>query len=112
METLDVLITAKAKIDSPEKWTHEVGARDGEGFPINPTSPRARRFCAYGAVAAATEISDSRSAANEALRDSAVVLFGTSAVSIVNDNPTITHPDIMRLFDGAIDLVRKRETPV
>jgi hypothetical protein len=46
------LVAVMAKIDTPEKWTQSVNARNSEGKPVPPYSPNATCFCMQGAALA------------------------------------------------------------
>ena len=105
METVDILKAARALIDTPEKWTRGLNARDAHGQDVRPNSLEAVCFCARGAIirSAGFEHID----AYELLQN-ALPIGGNDFVPAYNDNPDTTHADIMALFDRAIELAEKQ----
>jgi hypothetical protein len=50
-QVLDVLRTVRDDyLSKPSRWTHGVSARDSRGGSVEPSSERACRWCASGAV--------------------------------------------------------------
>ena len=45
-----LLMDAKALISKPECWCKGTFAKSAKGYPVPIDSPKACRFCAYGAV--------------------------------------------------------------
>jgi hypothetical protein len=89
--TQEILIAAKALIDTPEKWGK--GAWRSKGC-----------FCAIGAVLEAQGMTGRAAyggASELALMD--VLPRGIGSVEDFNDRPSTIHADIMALFDRAIE---------
>ena len=95
-----LLMDAQKLIRKPENWTKGTFARSASNRQVLPTSPRAQKFCSWGAIVRAA--GDGR----EFLADDALFLLekemGTYNASLFNDAPSTTHPMIMRLFNKAI----------
>ena len=102
MKTLEILRSARALVDTPEKWTWGTIARDASGRSVPFDSPSAVCFCAYGAVSAACDHGASGSAAWCRLRE-ALPAGWPGGVSLYNDYPSTMHADILALFDRAIE---------
>jgi len=110
----EILEAAKKLIDSPEKWTKHVAARDSEDRPIDPFSPNAVCFCSIGAqLRAITQLG----VAPDGILDN--ISFGYMALaarsitaepcSVAGFNDNSTHPTVMRMWDRAIELAKQRE---
>lgn len=50
MNTLELLIAARKKIERPECWTKYTQARNDNGRDVLANSPSACKWCGYGAV--------------------------------------------------------------
>lgn len=102
------LRAAKALIDSTEKWTQKVYARDAQGIPVEDWSQRATCFCSIGAVW--------RSVLKPSRDGSPDYVFGKAgkmidALSqvvdenrIIHFNDSHTHAEVMEVWDKAIAL--------
>lgn len=105
MTPREVLIAAKALIDTPEKWTQGWYAKDANGKHISDQSPDATCFCSIGAMwAVAHEIQ---------FVDDALVFLGRAtrpAIPTWNDAPERTHAEVMDAFARAIELAADAET--
>ena len=99
METIDILRSARALIDTPEKWTRGTNARNASGRSVPFDSPSAVCFCAYGAVLRASggEIVLACQRLWEALPAGWPDIF-----PLYNDYPDTTYADVLALFDRAI----------
>ena len=95
-----LLMDAKALIAQEENWTKGTFARSASNRQVLITSPRAQKFCSWGAILRAA--GDDR----EFLEHDALFLLeketGTNNASLFNDAPSTTHPMVMRLFNKAI----------
>ena len=104
METIEILRSARALIDAPEKWTKGTEARDAHGFRVRFESPDAVCFCAVGALLGALHRAgnddDGECVALRRLRKALPI--GFADVVSLNDHPDTTHADIMAVFDRAI----------
>ena len=98
METIEILRSARALIDAPEKWTKWTEARDAAGLGVPCYDKNAVCFCAVGAVV--------RHPTNGktffALRLLREALPTGGYIDEYNDHPETTHADILALFDRAI----------
>lgn len=97
------LRAAKALIDTPDKWTKGVWARDADGADVSVDDVSAAVcFCSFGACKMAVGfdncVDDMMLALGGAIPE------GSAAVSTpsFNDHPDTTHADVMALFDRAI----------
>ncbi len=97
----DILIRARALIDNPDNWVKEAEE------VIRPGRPTA--YCAMGAIEAACRVYPRPK--NGIFRDGRVALglieaelpaFALGDITDFNDEPAITHADILLLFDRAI----------
>ena len=95
----EILIAARAKIDTPQKWCKGSEALNSEGEPVDTTDEGAVCFCAFGAINAVTPRYLYNSDAKNALR----VALGRSFITDYNDRPETKHADIMALYDKAIE---------
>ncbi len=110
MTVLEILIAARKKLSKPGSWTQGHYAVDKDGALAWPSSPEACRFCARGAVMAATGLGDGAISAPE---ETAAVkrLCQTAPIKgcIVqsNDSSKMTHAKVLRWFDRAIAAEKK-----
>lgn len=107
----DLLLAAKELINSPEKWTMKVFARNKIEFEVDPTSFGACKWCAVGAVIHEAK----RLKADE---ESALVFLrratkdwgihgAAGSPPILNDRGN--HAEVMKMFDRAIELAKLKE---
>jgi hypothetical protein len=106
MKAVEHLKAAKARIDTPEKWTKGTRARDALGFPVDPQSPRAWCFCAIGAIAAVTPYVEARGTARGYLHLALAYDYRESIPEEYNDTRR-SHAVIMRWFDRAIKIAER-----
>jgi hypothetical protein len=92
-----ILRLARAKIDTPEKWTQGAPARDMLGSPVDFDTPDATAWCALAAIE--TNAADYRQARE-------ILLRAARAESIINwnDSPSRTHAEVLAAFSRAIEL--------
>lgn len=101
MKTSEFLKRAKSLIDSPEKWTQGVCARNIDGKEVSVHSPSAVCFCSEGAIHAATNQFNIKQRANKyAMLQSAV----GSNLEVFEYNDSHTHAEVMLAWDKAISL--------
>lgn len=101
MTPREALRRARARIEHPDRWTQEVGARTEQGRPVEVTDPRAASWCVLGALQAETgePIGPVYTPACDALRAEAE-RDGRETVSDVNDQDG--HAAALALMDRAI----------
>lgn len=99
MTTAEILRAARAKIDTPEKWTRGAYARTKSGRIVGPECASAVHLCAVGAVTAAASPAMT---VDDALVVLARELPSAGGITNFNDHPGTTHADILALFDRAI----------
>ncbi len=102
---VEILIAAKALIDTPEKWTKGVLARRSPTSPFSCAArdPEATCWCAQGALVRVTQPFSSKLIQAESLLEKAM---GTD-VPVFNDGHHTTHADVMDAFDRAIELAKE-----
>lgn len=93
------LVAARTMIDTPAKRTREVGALDERDHEVDPQSPDAVRWSAYGALEA-TRASRAVVAAATRLLDAAT--RERHKMGFVEASDTLDHADLMAAFDAAI----------
>lgn len=111
----EILLAARAKIQTPDTWTQHALARDLNGYDkpndhplanqihwegIDGRDPRACKWCAVGALQAVTPDSKVFNEAYYALAKAAKALFGKYNVSEVNDEHG--HAAVLQCYDKAI----------
>jgi hypothetical protein len=103
----EVLEQAKALISTPAKWTKGQYAKDGRGHAAGDGKGQTPVcWCAVGAVQVAAE-NDQQ--AEQAWRVLYAALHYERSVVAFNDDETTTHADVMRMFDDAIAMAKRRE---
>lgn len=109
-----VLADALARIDTPDKWTTGVSARDAEGRCVSIKSPCAHKYCATGAIFAGDDDDHrARVAALDAIIDYAGIPLDhpypftqfakESKIMVWNDAEGRTHSEVVRVFEAAIE---------
>ena len=95
-----ILQRARALIATPQTWTQEEFARDSSGEPVHWKSPRAARFCIWGALnrAASEMTGDDRQRVRLADHAARVLRGSTPSISRLNDRGT--HADVLALIDA------------
>lgn len=105
-EVQTVLITARALIDTPEKWTKGTYARDAEGLSCS-VDAEACSFCAMGAMYTAAPLYRAAPKRHTSYCGALGTLTKECPYSMCvvdyNDDPDTEHKDIMALFDRAIE---------
>lgn len=105
MTPRDILIAARAKIETPETWTQDVYARDALGEEIDPRAYDATCWCSVGAVRCVgyrshVGINDARVAIQ--------LLADVMGERIAPFNDYHSHGEVLEMFDLAI---AKAEAP-
>lgn len=92
------LKAARAVIEKPEAWTRNYLAKNVSGRPVDPRDVDASCFCMLGAC--------DRGAATGTRSYTAGFFLSNyvpqRSISGFNDNPKITHADVLVAFDRAI----------
>ena len=91
-----ILRSAQGLIDTSEKWTKGVSARDGFGLGVGTRDPRAVCRCSLGAISAITEDFEEKYMAHAALRR-------VVGESIAEFNDASAHREVMVAFAKAIE---------
>jgi hypothetical protein len=103
---LDVLTGARELLNIPERWTQQFSARDGEGYPIDPTAPEAVCWCLLGALSCQIEdLTGDRPRENTVLwSDTRHTLYDylDAEKSISGFNDSHTHEEVVALLDKII----------
>jgi hypothetical protein len=99
--TREVLIAAKALIDTPEKWCQGAYMRDRNGARCCLTAKDAVKWCGLGAIGAVTCSHSEYSEAINLLNRAVPVGHG-SPYFAWQDAPGRTHAEVMAAFDEAI----------
>jgi hypothetical protein len=104
-EQKEIVRRARARIADPHRWCRRASARTQWGFSCEIDSPRAHRFCAFGALA--VELSaigrDWLRAQCEAGELSSKLGFRFSVLSLVRVNDSQDgHAKVLALFDKAL----------
>lgn len=95
MTVRENLISARALIDTPEKWTKHAKARNAAGVATMPGSKSAVCWCGFGALVAVCGETAALSVAYD-------VFYGPGNIAAMNDRPETTHRDFLAYFDTAI----------
>lgn len=98
MNTLDVLIAARAKIE--QGWTQGKMARDNDGVSVRPLSDDATCWCAAGAITAAGSSAQPMLAARAALTKAVAC---RDFIGVWNDKRGRTQAEVLAAFDRAIE---------
>lgn len=101
MNTLEHLKAARELIADPEKWTKCSYAKTKQrgGASVPPDSPRAKCWCAVGAI---RKVGPYAPSASIALMHALPVKWQWTGVPSFNDDPGTSHADVLALFDRAI----------
>jgi hypothetical protein len=93
MNTVQILIAARALIANSENWTKRFMARDKDGKPVRSTVPEAVCWCALGAL---------RRICGSTFGEPAEILNEEMGFSITAFNDLHTHAEVLAAFDRAI----------
>lgn len=106
MTTKEALVATRALIADRKHWTHDAAARDKHSHRVEAESPRAVRWCAYGALLKVAGNEDGKlfsrafDALTEAARDVAESRGLPGSVFTLNDMGG--HRAILEALDRAI----------
>lgn len=108
MNTHELLIAARKRIERPEHWTQGCEARDKDGNEQEADSSLACKWCGYGAVwAAESENTDPRAVA---FAEMALEAACGRHFPSWQDAPERTHAEVLKVFDIAIENTRGEAT--
>ena len=97
LEILTSLMAARKQILNPEQWTKGSAARTERDEPISYRSPKARKWCASGALNLVGYSLEARCALENQTPNESISAF--------NDAPETTHEAVISMFDRAIKSV-------
>ncbi len=105
MNSIEILVEARAKIAEPESWTQGADARDRDGNAVEPTDPTAVCWSVKGAFscvvcAAGAAHSKHRDKAWHALREAAATIEADDWVK----DPRFTDPEFTDPVEAVNDL--------
>ena len=101
----EILIAARAKIDTPSKLAKGWFATDVNGVRVSSSSPNAVCFCSLGAVYSCDEAPEGSLYHTPETMKAVSLLeaaLGSWKIPYFNDNST--HAEVLELFDKAIAL--------
>jgi hypothetical protein len=99
--TFQIIERAKELIQNERHWCRGYLAMDASGRSVDPTSREAARRCALGAlVAAAYQLTNSKSRCYDLAINALRPLCGSNTVVLTNDHRG--HAAILALFDEAM----------
>lgn len=104
---VETLTAARALIDTPDKWTQGVFARDADGKKIGYDSEKACRFCSSGALWRSVELDDFWNQADSASENvgflrSKFKKTNPDYSTLAEFNDRHTHKEVMELWDKTI----------
>ncbi len=103
MTIAEKLKAAWALIDSPEKWTHRVYARDARGFEVTLDNDTAVCFCSLGAILYTTKCKNF----DAEYYLERVVQQNTRFDTISSFNDNSTYEEVASLWSAAIAKAEK-----
>lgn len=108
MTLLETLVAARARIADPKNWTVAADARTAGGFCVSAWSERATCWCAVGALQAEYGGYGAEYQMGLAhLVKAAQALHQTNSVIDLNDDPSLGHSAVLKIYDKAIEEARK-----
>ncbi len=105
MTPLSVLIAARERVATPDRWTRGYWAHDAAGGSCGPADAQATCWCSIGAMIAAVA-----PAGAETMLDARSLFKAANGINHVprwNDDPARTHAEVLAAFDLAVELARK-----
>jgi hypothetical protein len=101
MNTKEMLIKARARIEKPEQWIQDHMALNVMGF-FEEDPQLAVCHCMLGAIKAVTPQSYSYSPLYNALSNVTTAKYNIASIVEFNDTPGRTHAEVLEVFDIAI----------
>ena len=102
MNTKEILVTARKRIEEPANWTQGFSALDYDGDPVEPTSEHAQCWCMAGAVYSVLPEGIHGREAFEALERAICGEVNGDAIPNFNDDSRRSHGEVLAMFDHAI----------
>ena len=99
----------RAQIEDENRWTKGALARDSDGRPRDPTGESATCWCLAGAVIVAVDrayVDDIIRLLDRCVPNGPWGLAAEHPYVRYNDHDDVTHADVLRLLDQAIEEVR------
>lgn len=112
MTPLELLLSAREKIDTPEKWAQGDLGLDADGKP-SQSPDTSICFCMYGALRAAIGGKSWDFPSDPSFMEARRVLkraINGAHISEFNDATERTHSEVLAAFDQAIALAREAES--
>lgn len=108
MKITEVFVAAKALIDTPEKHTKGVAARNAKGISVSAHHREAVCFCSIGAINLASHKVNSNwySCSWQDAQD--IFRKANEIDSIAEFNDSATHANVMQAFDKAITYAQQK----
>lgn len=111
MTPAEILKAARAKIEKPENWCQGEWGIDVHGRPVVMSEAGKKDACAWCSEGALMAVlpdmsSDEYTECFFALRDAAREIGGW--ISIVSANDHMSHPEVLQMFDLAIEKAEGR----
>jgi hypothetical protein len=97
---IKTLRAVRAKIARPECWTQKASARNASGYPVSIDDPEAVCWCLAGALGCVLYME--RDAKTEAMALLQCDERVEGRVVAFNDDPNITHADVLAVLDRTI----------
>lgn len=102
--TLAMLRAARARIDSPSKWTRFSFARNSAGKGVPVQAQTAVRWCAIGALRGGEE---SYHYAQQFLTQAVIQITANPFLTVPEFNDTRKHVEVLAMYDLAIQLAER-----
>jgi len=112
MTPLEILRSARARIEKPGSWTQGTERRDELGNAVFLRGVKFQSCCAVGAIRFAAG-EDAYARFGEASASAAMIFRyanGIESIPTWNDFPWRTHADVLAAFDRAIACAEKEAT--
>lgn len=104
MKLSEILILAKSKIDTEDKWCQKSAAKDSLSRPCVILNNDASRFCSYGALVL---VSDGNFSIQFKAQD---LIESVAGMRITFLNDIYSHNEVMQLWDKAIAKAKQQES--
>lgn len=114
MNTREILIAARKKIENEENWCRKSYARDKSGVATNPSYEKAHSFCAIGAIKSVRGDINDLTVVNFWKAEDLLIKKSfenyDEDITEVNDDPDYGHKLVLKIYDEVIkDLEEKAQ---